>query len=188
MSEDGPRPRRITDRAHLLQLWAFLRPYRLRIAIPAALPAGWSAHLVDPSGLGMQDVLDGTSAVGVTLGGTESARWWLVAGTDAFVANPDHVAGLSPPRAPTLSAAPNPTRGAGTVLSIVLPAADVARLDVYDVRGRVVRGLFDGPLPAGLHRFVWPGDGGPPAVAGVYFVRLRTSTASVDRKVVVSGR
>jgi flagellar hook assembly protein FlgD len=48
------------------------------------------------------------------------------------------------------------------------------RLRVFDVAGRVVATLAEGPLAAGEHPFRWNGrdDRAAPAPAGLYFVRL----------------
>jgi hypothetical protein len=65
----------------------------------------------------------------------------------------------------------NPT----TRLSFDLPSAGRARLDIYDVRGRLVRTLIDGSLPAGPHGVVWDGTTteGTRAASGMYWSRLR---------------
>ena len=48
------------------------------------------------------------------------------------------------------------------------------RLRVYDLLGRPVRTLWDGPRPSGTHRLGWDGrnDAGQTVAAGVYFARL----------------
>jgi uncharacterized repeat protein (TIGR01451 family) len=166
-------------------------PFRLELSVPRALPAGWTALLLDPTGFGAREVEDGAEVAGHTLGGSETARWRLVAGTAEYVQRvaAGLQAGLAPLSAPSLTIAPNPVSGTGTVLSLVLPRASASRLRLYDVRGRLVRELHAGALPAGLHRIGWDGTvGGGPVPAGVYFARLTTSSARVDRKIVVRGR
>ena len=66
------------------------------------------------------------------------------------------------------------SRGTTTVLHFALPRAAHARLDVYDVAGRLVATVFDGALPAGPGEFRWNGDGatGRSVGAGLYFYRL----------------
>ncbi len=61
-------------------------------------------------------------------------------------------------------------------LSIRLPAAGAARLDLYDLRGRRVRRLLDRSLPAGAFDVTWDGrdDRGGRLAVGVYFARLET--------------
>lgn len=55
-----------------------------------------------------------------------------------------------------------------------LPAPARARLCIYDVRGRLVRMLADGPAGAGVHTAGWDGRdaGGRPVPAATYFLRL----------------
>ena len=50
-------------------------------------------------------------------------------------------------------------------------------LKVYDIRGRLVRTLVDGPVPAGADQAVtWDGtsDAGAQVSSGVYFYEART--------------
>ncbi|WP_143537472.1 T9SS type A sorting domain-containing protein, partial [Rubrivirga sp. SAORIC476] len=77
--------------------------------------------------------------------------------------------------------APNPSTGAARV-SFALPEAGPARVTVYDVRGRSVATLVDGPLSAGRHEATL--DSGSLA-AGVYVVRLEAAGAVVTRQAVV---
>jgi hypothetical protein len=81
---------------------------------------------------------------------------------------------------------PNPTRG-GTSITMALPAAGRARLLVYDVNGRLVRQLLDGPLPAGLRTVTWDtrDDRDQQVAAGVYFVRLESGGGLSARRLVV---
>jgi hypothetical protein len=69
----------------------------------------------------------------------------------------------------------NPAIGGRAGLRLALAHADRAEVAVYDLAGRHVRQLVDGPLHAGMHDLVWDGhDGaGNPVAAGVYFVRVR---------------
>ncbi|MEM1043793.1 MAG: T9SS type A sorting domain-containing protein [Bacteroidota bacterium] len=63
---------------------------------------------------------------------------------------------------------PNPFRSAAT-LSFTAPADAYVRLTVYDVLGREVAVLLDGPQDAGTHTARFEGAGLP---SGVYLVRL----------------
>jgi hypothetical protein len=74
---------------------------------------------------------------------------------------------------------PNPSTGASAV-QLSLPEAAAARLDVVDVRGRLVATPLDGALPAGPTRVELPELG-----TGVYFLRLRAAGETVARKLVV---
>jgi hypothetical protein len=69
---------------------------------------------------------------------------------------------------------PNPFNPATTIHYSLGRGTDRARLAVYDVAGRLVVVLSDGPAAAGDHEARWDGrDGdGRPVSSGVYFVRL----------------
>ncbi len=93
----------------------------------------------------------------------------------------------APPAAAALAFAvsPNPARGAAH-LGFSLPAAQHARVELFDVAGRRVATLFDGVAAAGAHRVTWEGRSadGAPVADGVYMARLATGTSSVTRRVV----
>jgi hypothetical protein len=59
-------------------------------------------------------------------------------------------------------------------LRLELPVAMAVNLTIYDVLGRRVRRLLDGPLPRGSTALVWDGHdaGGAAARTGMYFARL----------------
>ena len=69
---------------------------------------------------------------------------------------------------------PNPFNPAVVIpLDLATDATQVS-LTVYDVLGRRVRQLWDGPLAAGSHRFVWNGrdEAGKGVAAGVYIYKI----------------
>lgn len=164
-------------------------PFRIVVSRPQALPDGWEAVILDPTGLGRYAATDGAQVSGRTLFAPESQAWHLIVGTPAYVEGRtlevQAGAGARLDRA-DLTIAPNPVREGRTALSLTLPAPDLVRLTIYDVAGRLVRELHSGPLPAGLHRLMWdPAASRRPTPAGVYFVRLETSSDRVARKIVV---
>ena len=71
---------------------------------------------------------------------------------------------------------PNPTTGPST-LEYTLPEPAAARVEVFDIAGRLVKLIHDGWDPAGQQRFEWDGreQSGRPARAGVYFIRLEVN-------------
>lgn len=78
------------------------------------------------------------------------------------------------PQAFVLEAAhPNPF-AAQTRLTVRADAPGPVSVRVYDVQGREVAALLDGPLPAGVHHVEWDGRSseGRRLAAGVYVVRL----------------
>ena len=69
---------------------------------------------------------------------------------------------------------PNPFNPAVVIpLDLAKDAAEVS-LTVYDVLGRRVRQVWDGPLGAGTHRFTWDGrdENGKGVAAGVYIYKV----------------
>jgi immune inhibitor A len=81
---------------------------------------------------------------------------------------------------------PNPFNPQTTV-EFSLSQASRVRIQVYDVRGTLIRSLVDGDLSAGVHSAVWNGadDAGRPATSGIYFVRMIAGTHSEVRKIVM---
>jgi hypothetical protein len=71
-------------------------------------------------------------------------------------------------------------------LAVGMPQTGHASLEVFDVRGRRVRRLWDGDLAAGVSTPVWDGrdDKGRNLGAGLYFVRLRTAQTERSVRVV----
>ena len=79
---------------------------------------------------------------------------------------------------------PNPSRGPVTVAYRTEAPGEV-RLDVFDVRGRRVAGLADGPMAPGDHVATWnPGT----LASGLYVVRLQAGPSVWTRSVSLVGR
>ena len=126
-----------------------------------------------------------------------------VASSDVHVVHSEFVgpdgAALTPPAPPTgvptrsalfeLSAArPNPfTRETRFVLNLAQAAnADLA---IFDLAGRRVATLHDGPLDAGDHVFLWDGTrtDGTRAPGGVYFYRVLGAGTATARRLIMLG-
>lgn len=82
---------------------------------------------------------------------------------------------------------PNPGI-ASTAIRFGLPRAAAAKLTLFDVGGRRVRVLADGPREAGWHEIRWDGRDadGAEAAAGIYFYRLETAGGVEVRKLVLA--
>jgi flagellar hook assembly protein FlgD len=74
-----------------------------------------------------------------------------------------------------------------TSLVFELPRSERTVARIYDLRGRLVRELIDGPRPAGRQSMVWDGlnAGGRPVPGGVYFVHLESGEYRAVQKVTV---
>jgi hypothetical protein len=80
--------------------------------------------------------------------------------------------------------APNPFNPR-TSVQLALPVDGRARVDIYDVRGRLVRNLLDEDLPAGNHSRTWEGqdDRGQGVASGVYMIKVQHPGGSRVTKV-----
>jgi hypothetical protein len=76
---------------------------------------------------------------------------------------------------------PNPFNPS-TEISFVLPKASVARLEVFNIRGRLVETLLDRYLESGQHYISWDAGG---LSSGVYFYRLSTDDFTASNKMIL---
>jgi len=81
---------------------------------------------------------------------------------------------------------PNPFNSSTTV-NYSLAAESNVLLQVYDIRGRIVKTLISETGQAGSHDVVWDGtnDAGKPIASGTYFYALKTSETNIVRKMTV---
>ncbi len=82
---------------------------------------------------------------------------------------------------------PNPVVR-GTTISFQLERAQTATLGVYDLAGKLVRGLVNGSLGAGEHSAYWDGrdEAGRRVAAGIYYYSLRSGATSAARQMVLT--
>jgi hypothetical protein len=83
---------------------------------------------------------------------------------------------------------PNPFAAPATVIPIHLPEASDATVEIFEMRGRLVRRLHGGPLPKGVTMLSWDGtdDRGNALPSGQYVMRLEAGKTSVSRKVTLA--
>ena len=81
---------------------------------------------------------------------------------------------------------PNPFNPS-TSISFELRQPGQARLEIFDLRGRLVNTLLDKELGTGTHIEDWDGTdaNGAPVASGVYFYRLSAGGTSVSRKMLL---
>jgi hypothetical protein len=103
---------------------------------------------------------------------------------------PAQTSGVGPPPAPGALALappwPNPARERA-LLSFAVPAAGPVTLAVYDLGGRRVRTLAQGPLAAGEYevRFDLRDGAGRTVPRGLYFVRLEAGGRTLVRRLAI---
>jgi len=114
---------------------------------------------------------------------SSTTRFRLVMGTEAFVQEKRQE--ITPDKVKLLPNYPNPFRQA-TTLEYALPERQNVRVAIYDVMGRRIQQLVNEPQRAGFHQVRWRVQSGGSSVAsGVYFVRLKTETATRTERIVV---
>ncbi|HQQ67462.1 MAG TPA: FlgD immunoglobulin-like domain containing protein, partial [Candidatus Cloacimonadota bacterium] len=74
-----------------------------------------------------------------------------------------------------------------TTISFDMPKAGPARLDIYNVKGQLVKTLFDGTAAFGRNSMIWNGtdNSGTAVTSGVYFYRLTTIGHNETRKMML---
>ncbi len=151
-------------------------------------PAGWDNHVVfNPfSYIRVRDS-DFAYSNGFDLDYARQMVGDVLALLLGFQANsiPDH-AGTVPARTKLVGNFPNPFNPK-TTISFALSGEEHVRLSVYDLSGRVVKTLIDGPMSASVHDVVWDGknDNGDRIASGVYFYKLVAGGYSATEKMVM---
>ncbi|MDH3197307.1 MAG: hypothetical protein OEO21_03625 [Candidatus Krumholzibacteria bacterium] len=116
--------------------------------------------------INVDDIVESNAVVGPPLGSSEG-------GTKKRVFSPPSELSPLAPAAPRLEQnRPNPFNPT-TVIAYETPRAGMARIDIYDADGALVRRLVDGVVSAGAHSASWDGTDvhGRRVVSGVYFYR-----------------
>ena len=72
-------------------------------------------------------------------------------------------------------------------MSFTTTRPGVVKVGVYDLRGRLVRSLFEGGMTAGTQREYWDGaDASGSAVgSGIYLVRMKGETGQASTKLML---
>jgi len=166
-------------------------PYSIAFIDADELPEGWTLVAMGESGAEEQDLLQQPVLEGVLRTEGTRLRWTLLAGSQEWIRERAVVVRndlASPALGFGLRIGTNPFRSArGTSFQWVAPRLANYTLQVFDVRGRLVRALVDAGFPAGTYRSSWDGtsSAGVRVGAGAYFVRLQGDGNQLTRKVVV---
>ena len=122
--------------------------------------------------------------------------WWSVQAVDGvFAGSPfapeqstaqSGVGVVAAPAGITLASGPNPFARA-TTIRVGQPKGGRVLLGVYDVAGRSVRVLHEGPLGSGIHERTWDGrdNAGRAVSPGVYLYRYEIAGDVMTRKMVL---
>lgn len=85
-----------------------------------------------------------------------------------------------------LSNYPNPFNPE-TNISFNLAEAETATLEIFDIRGKLLKTIIDKELPAGSHSYRWNGktDNGSEVGGGIYIYRLITPSFNQSKKMIL---
>ena len=74
-----------------------------------------------------------------------------------------------------------------TTISFDMTAPGTAKLDIYNVKGQLVKSLFDGVASSGRNSLIWDStdNGGKAVTSGIYFYRLSTKNHKETRKMML---
>jgi hypothetical protein len=125
---------------------------------------------------------------GPTYGETTIGSWGLV---DSIMIGPvsTSVEPMTSSRPESFSLSqnyPNPFNPV-TRIDYALPAAVDARLEIYNVRGQLVRNLVNDRIEAGAHFVHWDSKDryGQPVAPGIYFYRLQAGEQMITKKMLL---
>lgn len=91
-----------------------------------------------------------------------------------------------PSNVPSISNYPNPFNPR-TTISFNMPEAGVASVKIFNVKGQLVRNLYDGNAEVGTMNLTWDGTdtNGENVTSGVYFYTLETKKDFVNKKMIL---
>jgi len=145
-----------------------------------------SEQTADPNGVVQMNIASATDralCVSVTKAGCTIAQTWYYPSVVTDVDETDQ----SRPAIFALSQNyPNPFNPS-TQIAFSLPASNHAELAIFDLLGRRVTTLVDGPMRVGAHHVEWSGtnSSGESVAAGVYFYRLTAGSRTETRKMLL---
>ncbi len=82
---------------------------------------------------------------------------------------------------------PNPFNPETTISFSVAPTSSFVTLDIYNIRGQMVRTLINTTLTSGFHTVVWDGksDVGRSVASGIYFYKMQNADYTKTRKMIL---
>ncbi len=85
-----------------------------------------------------------------------------------------------------MNAYPNPFNPS-TTLSFELSSPEIVKIDIYNVKGQLVKSLVKGLYNTGKHSIIWDGrdNKGKSACSGVYFFRMQAGKHSQTKKMML---
>ncbi|MDD4310177.1 MAG: FlgD immunoglobulin-like domain containing protein, partial [Candidatus Cloacimonetes bacterium] len=111
---------------------------------------------------------------------TTTANFYLAAGSD----NIDVLAAITATK--LAGNFPNPFNPQ-TTISFTIKEPETVRLEIYNLKGQLVRSLLNGHFATGYYNLVWDGkdNSGDAVGSGIYYYRMRTADYSCTKKMLL---
>lgn len=156
----------------------------VQLAEQGARPDGFQRYVIDRDRGTRLPITN--QSVQVPVKPNESTRRLRVmVGTEAFAKTHSGDASLAIEETALLPNAPNPF-SASTTLSYQLAEKQPVTIAVYDLLGRRVTTLVDGPRPSGVHQIEWQAGRGQSSLSsGVYICRMQAGSYTGSQKLVL---
>jgi len=148
------------------------------------LPDGWSIAAFDGS---REIELGNPARITGVVGSTTAERTWKISvGNADYLQRARSDAQISVTTFALGNPFPNPSPS-GFAIDLAVPREVNASARIFDVQGRLVRTMHEGPLDHGVHRLEWNGaeSSGQRSAAGVYFLKVNAAEFSTVRKLVL---
>ena len=79
------------------------------------------------------------------------------------------------------NAYPNPFNPTTTISYSIADDIDNLKINIYDIRGRLVQTLYNGHMNKGQHKILWNAS---EFASGVYFVQMKASDHIFNKKII----
>ncbi len=155
----------------------------LRLTEKGTRPEDFRLYVIDTRRQQRLPINDQTVSVPIPKDGPAHLR--ILVGTKAFAERQTSGTSLSVQETKLRANVPNPFTES-TTIAYQLADHQTVTLAIYDLMGRRVQTLVDGPRPQGFHEVVWePRTQEAPLASGIYFCRMQTDAYSATRKLVL---
>jgi len=157
----------------------------LRLAERGPRPDGFKRYVMDPARGERLRAADPSVTVRLTPD-RPTRRLRVIVGTEAFAKQQSDHGTIAVEETTLRPNAPNPFSGA-TTLSYQLAERQEVTIAIYDLLGRRVETLVNGPRAAGVHQTTWRATGtdGQSLASGVYFCRMEAGGYTGTQKLVL---
>ena len=156
----------------------------IRISAKGAekIPTDYIFRIINPADGSSADLRNEDFLLNVEISHAEGEPWLIPLYLEVIPCGSD----LSEREAFSASNYPNPFNPK-TTISYNLPSESFVNLEIYNLKGQLVKKLVGESQPSGIHKVVWNGcdQQGREVASGFYFYRLKTKDNQLTRKILL---